>query len=139
MLVPVVTALKPFLQPTSLITADAGYHSKDNLLALQAMNVAALIADNQMRQRDARFETQRRHLTLPSPLHNKNTKPTSPPRYQPSDFTYDEHTGSVSAPPVKPSIVTGVIVVLMGRRLFVSRALSVTAFRAAIDPDAYTR
>ena len=35
LLVPVVTALKPFLQPTSLITADAGYHSKDNLLALQ--------------------------------------------------------------------------------------------------------
>ena len=89
LLMPVVDELTPFLKPTSLITADAGYHSKDNLLALDKLNVTALIADNQMRQRDERFDTQRRHQAQPAPLHNKTAKPKSTPRFQPSDFTYD--------------------------------------------------
>jgi Transposase DDE domain len=98
LLIPVVEELKPFLTPTSLITADAGYHSKHNLLALDAMNIDALIADNQMRQRDERFETQARHATKPAPLHNKTPKPQSSPLFQPSDFTYDPIAGTCVCP-----------------------------------------
>ena len=71
----------------TLITADAGYHSKDNLLALDSMNIDALIADNQMRQRDARFDSQARPQAKPAPLHNKTPQRQSTPRFQPSDFT----------------------------------------------------
>lgn len=98
LLLPVVEALTPFLAPTSLITADAGYHSQDNLLALDAMHIDALIADNQMRQRDERFETQARHTAKPAPLHNKTPKPKATPRFQPSDFTYDAQAGTCVCP-----------------------------------------
>ena len=84
---PVVKALKPYLKATSLITADAGYHSKDNLVALDSMNIEALIADNQRRQRDERFETPARHTAQPKPLHNKTAKPKPTPGFQPSNFT----------------------------------------------------
>jgi IS5 family transposase len=41
----------------SLLTADAGYHSEANLKALEDRQVAALIADGEMRRRDERFAT----------------------------------------------------------------------------------
>lgn len=91
LLIPVVEALQPFLAATTVITADAGYHSEANLQALAAMEVDALIADNAMRKRDERFATQDRHKDAPDPLHDKSA-PASPSErtvYQPGDFTYD--------------------------------------------------
>ncbi|MEO5624464.1 MAG: hypothetical protein ABIQ70_00470 [Dokdonella sp.] len=43
---------------TTLITADAGYHSEANLAELAERGIDALIADNQMRRRDERFADQ---------------------------------------------------------------------------------
>jgi Transposase DDE domain len=97
LLLPVVEQLTPFLVPTALITADAGYHSKANVCALDAINVEALIADNQMRKRDERFKSQGRHKEQPAPLYNKAAKPP-PPRYQPSDFIYDPIAGTCVCP-----------------------------------------
>ena len=57
LLVPVVDALAPLLAPTSLLTADAGYHSNAACRALEDRGIEALIADSAMRQRDARFAT----------------------------------------------------------------------------------
>jgi IS5 family transposase len=89
LLVPVVAAMKDVLVDHSVITADAGYHSEENLKQLAAMKVEALIADNGMRQRDERFATQERHKATPDPLYDK-AKPEKKARtYQPSDFTYD--------------------------------------------------
>jgi transposase len=98
LLMPIVEQLAPLLTSTSLITADAGYHSKANLTALDASNIEALIADNQMRKRDERFKSQARHKEQPTPLHNKAAKSKSPPRYQPSDFTYDAQAGTCVCP-----------------------------------------
>jgi transposase len=91
LLLPVVTALQPMLAPHAMITADAGYHSEANLRALDALGVDALVADNAMRRRDARFATQDRHKQVPDPLHDKSraVPPPAPTHYQPSDFTYD--------------------------------------------------
>jgi transposase len=94
-LLPVVDALREreLLAATSLLTADAGYHSEENLQALAARAVDALIADHQMRQRDERFATQERHRAKPDPLHDKSRpgagEPDDPRRFQPSDFQYD--------------------------------------------------
>ena len=93
-LLPVVTALQAvpgLLTGQSLITADAGYHSEANLKALATQQGDALIADNDMRRRDARFATQARHQDAPDPLHDKS-RPR--PEHQattdqPRDFTYD--------------------------------------------------
>ncbi len=89
LLLPVVTAVQPLVAPTSVITADAGYHSEANLQALDAMGVDALIADNDLRRRDERFATQARHQTAPDPLYDKTRAPAEPHGFQASDFTYD--------------------------------------------------
>ena len=94
-LLPVVRALQAtpqLLTARTLLTADAGYHSEANLKALAALDVEALIADAQMRQRDERFVRQARHRSQPAPLYDKSDPSQSVrplPLYQPSDFTYD--------------------------------------------------
>lgn len=40
----------------TLITADAGYYSDENIQALHDSGIPALIADNAMRQRDERID-----------------------------------------------------------------------------------
>jgi len=93
-LLPVVDAMRSraLVAPESLITADAGYHSEANLRALADRGVEALIADNEMRKRDARFATQDRHRTKPDPRYAKARRASEDrelPVYQPSDFTHD--------------------------------------------------
>ena len=89
LLIPVVTALEPVLAPTTVLTADAGYHSDANLRHLAEQHIDALIADNAMRQRDERFATQAQHQTTPDPLYDKTHAGDEPRVFQPSDFTYD--------------------------------------------------
>ena len=89
LLLPIVTALNDVRASHTLITADAGYHSEANLQALAAQQMDALIADHQMRQRDARFATQPRHQQAPPTLHNKAPAPSRALIFQPSDFTDD--------------------------------------------------
>jgi hypothetical protein len=56
MLLPMIEQASAFRTPQTLITADAGYHSDANIQHLQDHSIPALIADNQMRSRDERFE-----------------------------------------------------------------------------------
>ena len=74
MLLPMVDATDAVRSQGTLITADAGYHSSENLQTLAARNIEALIADNQMRSRDERFASQGRHKAKGDPLYEK--KPT---------------------------------------------------------------
>jgi transposase len=98
LLVPVVKAMKDILAEDSLITADAGYHSEENLKQLAAMEVEALIADNGMRGRDERFATQERHQQAPDPLYDKSGSGKKVTTYQPSDFTYDAQAKTCVCP-----------------------------------------
>jgi transposase len=98
LLVPVVAAMKDVLAYNSLITADAGYHSEENLKQLAAMQVEALIADNGMRARDERFATQDRHKEAPDPLYDKSGKEKKVTTYQPQDFTYDAQAQTCVCP-----------------------------------------
>jgi transposase len=104
LLIPVVKAIKatkidaPLMNDTSLITADAGYHSEANLKELAALEVNALIADNNMRSRDERFSEQGKYKALPDPIHDKGGKPKKAARYQPKDFDYDPQAGTCFCP-----------------------------------------
>ncbi len=104
LLVPVVEAIQatrtktPLINDSSLVTADAGYHSEANLKELAELKVDALIADNAMRRRDERFAEQDKYKALPDPLHNKRGKPKQAARYQPKDFTYDSGAGTCICP-----------------------------------------
>ena len=88
-LLPVVDALAAVMTPTSLLTADAGYHSTAHLRALETRSIDALIADSAMRQRDARFATQARHQQAPDPLHDKSRATPVTTTFAPRDFTDD--------------------------------------------------
>ena len=98
LLMPMVEATAPVRQPHTLITADAGYHSLDNLVALNAANVDAVLADNQMRKRDPRFEGQVGHKAKPEPLYDKSGKLKKVPCYVPTDFTHDPTAGTCICP-----------------------------------------
>lgn len=82
---------------STLITADAGYHSEANLAALDAMDINALIADNGMRGRDERFADQGKHQLRPDPLHDKRAT-RKDGLFRPGDFTYDATAGSCICP-----------------------------------------
>ena len=87
---PMITAVQSLRASDTLITADAGYHSEANLEQLAALRVPALIADSDMRQCDARFATQARHVVLPNPLHDTSKPATAwSPHFTPDDFVYD--------------------------------------------------
>ncbi len=98
LLIPIVEAAAPYRHRQTLITADAGYYSKNNLVALDAMNVDALIADNQLRKRDERFETQAQHQVKPNPLYDKSGNKKKTPCYKPDHFTHDPVAGTCICP-----------------------------------------
>jgi hypothetical protein len=107
LLLPVVDAMADLLEPDSLITADAGYHSENNLKELHERRIHALIADNGMRQRDERFASQARHKTRPDPLANKTPAVTAATsgKFQPGDFHYDATTQTCTCPAGKRDCV----------------------------------
>ena len=89
LLMPVVEAMSDHLEASSIVTADAGYHSEANLQALSEKRIEALIADNGMRSRDARFAHQSRHKAKPDPLWDKTPVQTSTRLFGPKDFHHD--------------------------------------------------
>ena len=58
MLLPMIEQSEAYRQAHTLITANAGYHSDANVAQLMENAIPALIADNQMRQRDERLQDQ---------------------------------------------------------------------------------
>jgi IS5 family transposase len=83
----------------TLVTADAGYHSNENIEALRAKGVAALIADNQMRKRDERFAEQAKHKAAPEPLYDKRANAgQSIKPFRPQDFEHDPLTNTCRCP-----------------------------------------
>jgi transposase len=100
MLVPMIAQAQPYRTPHTLVTADAGYHSDANVQHLKDNNIAALIADNQMRQRDERLNAQDKHKAKDDPLYDK--KPTGQAkvikRFGPKDFRFnDDNTATCPA------------------------------------------
>jgi transposase len=98
LLVPVVEALAPHLGAATCVTADAGYHSEANLRALAERGVDALVADDGMRQRDARFATQDRHRAAPHPLRDLTGGRPEPRVFRPADFAYDAEARTCVCP-----------------------------------------
>ena len=71
LLLPVVKAIASLRNADTVITADAGYHSEANLIALDEQNIDAYIPDNGYRKRDERYADQYVHASKPDPLWNK--------------------------------------------------------------------
>ena len=108
MLLPMIEQAKPYRQAHTLITADAGYHSDANVAALHQDNIPALVADNQMRQRDERFGDQAKHKVKDDPLYDKQPTAQAKPRkrFAPQDFHFN-HDNTAACPAGKVLHSTG--------------------------------
>lgn len=96
MLLPMIDKSQPVRHTDTLITADAGYHSDANVGALQAQGIPAMIADNQMRQRDERIDNAH-HKAKDEPLYDKTAVKTLK-FFRPEDFRFeDDNTATCPA------------------------------------------
>ncbi len=86
LLIPVVTATEPYRTATTVIAADAGYHSNANVTALAQQQIDACIPDTGYRKRDARYANQGHHKTKPDPLWVKTKSPKKTKCFTPADF-----------------------------------------------------
>ena len=91
MLLPMIEQSEAYREAHTLITADAGYHSDANVAQLMHNAIPALIADNQMRQRDERLEGQGRHKAKDDVLYDKQPTGQAKPikRFGPQDFRFN--------------------------------------------------
>jgi hypothetical protein len=81
------------------MTADAGFHSHDNMRALYEAGIPALVADGQMRKRDERFASQQRHRDKPDPLHDKTkVQEQRVGLFRPADFIVDSENNCLICP-----------------------------------------
>jgi len=115
LLLPVVEAMRDLIEEDSIVTADAGYHSEENLKQLAAMRVQALIADNGMRKRDERFAEQEKHKAKPDPLWDKTASAQKERLFGPQDFAYDEESKTCICPAGEFLYQNGSQVVIQGR------------------------
>ena len=116
LLIPVVEAMRDLIEEDSIVTADAGYHSEENLKALAESNIEALIADNGMRQRDERFADQAKHKDKADPLWDKTSAQKKKPRlFGPQDFAYDKESKTCICPAGEFLYQNGSAVVIQGK------------------------
>lgn len=116
LLMPVVEAMDDLIEENSLLTADAGYHSKDNLKQLAHRDIDALIADNDMRARDARFAERGKHKAKPDPLWDKAPGKKNKARlFTPADFHHDKESKICICPAGQFLYQNGSRVVIQGR------------------------
>jgi len=97
MLLPMIDKAAALREPHTLITADAGYFSDDNIRALHERSIPALIADNAMRQRDERFATQDKHKAKAEVLHDKRAVVRPITFFKPEHFEFHDQTATCPA------------------------------------------
>lgn len=99
MLLPMIGQAQALADECTVMTADAGFHSHDNMRALYEAGIPALVADGQMRKRDERFASQQRHRDKPDPLHDKTKVQEQAVRlFRPADFIVDIENNRLICP-----------------------------------------
>ena len=91
MLLPMIEQAAAYRTPDTLVTADAGYHSDANIAKLMEQSIPAMVADNQMRARDERFDSQDKYKGKPDPLSEKKAtgQEKEVKRFGPKNFTFN--------------------------------------------------
>ena len=98
MLQPMVEQSQKHGDGQTLYTADAGYHSEDNIAFLHDQAIPALIADNAMRQRDERFKDQGKYKPADDVLYDKRAKLEKITFFKREHFSHNEATDTYTCP-----------------------------------------
>ena len=97
MLLPMIDKSQAVREERTLITADAGYFSDDNIRALHDSSIPALIADNGMRKRDERIDNAH-HKAKGDALYDKRASDKPIKFFRPEHFRFNgEHTATCPA------------------------------------------
>jgi len=138
LLQPVSEAIQPMAKEHTALCADSGYHSEDNLKALEDKGIEAFIPDNLYRQRDARYAGQQQHTAKPEALWDKSEKPAAKPKlFQPSDSRWQPTTPTASARRASGCTATGATATSAGARPSSSAAQNATAKIVRKGPSVY--
>ena len=87
LLLPMTAAIQPIAKAHTVVCADSGYHSEENLKQLEDQGTEAYIPDQLYRKRDPRYAGQDTHTAKPEALWDKSKKPPAKPKlFQPSEF-----------------------------------------------------
>jgi Transposase DDE domain len=116
LLPPMLDALAPMTTPSTVLSADSGYHSKDNLKELEARGIEAFIPDNGYRKRDLRYLDQEQYKAKPEALWDKSPKPVKPKRFRVCDFRVAEDFSHCICPAGKRLYRSGTNCNIGGRR-----------------------
>jgi len=95
---PLITQSQVVAGRQTLYTADAGYHSEDNIAFLHDRAIPALIADNAMRQRDERFKDQGKYKPTDDVLYDKRARIDKVIFFRREHFTHDVASDSYTCP-----------------------------------------
>jgi hypothetical protein len=99
MLLPMIGQAQAIASEVTIMTADAGFHSHDNMRALYEAGIPAMVADGQMRKRDERLAGQQRHRAKPDPLHDKTKVQEKSVRlFRTADFIVDAQNNCCICP-----------------------------------------
>ena len=113
-MVPLIEKTAAVRTDQTLITADAGYHSRANVEHLQNHTIPAMIADRDMRARDARFRDQAKYKQG-EPLHDKRAKIMEKTAlFEATAFRYDAANRTLVCPAGKSLYRSGREVKLKG-------------------------
>ena len=114
---PVTEGLEGVRAEHTVLCADSGYHSEDNLKALEARGIEAFIPDHGYRKRDARYDGQDQHKAKPDALWDKSEKPAAKPKlFQPHDFQVAQDLSHCICPAAKRLYRNGANCNIGGRR-----------------------
>lgn len=79
----------------TILTADSGNHSEENMKELFKREIEAYVADNRFRKRDPDFASAERHKKKPT---DRKGTTRCKKYFQPSDFTYDAMKNKLICP-----------------------------------------
>jgi hypothetical protein len=116
LLAPVAEALEPLRGAGTVLCADSGYHSEDNLQGLEAQGIEGYIPDNGWRKRDPRYAGQHAHQAKPDALWDKRPKGDQAKRCAPGDFQVAEDLSHCICPAGKRLYRNGANCNIGGRR-----------------------
>lgn len=119
---PVMDACAAQRRADTLITADAGYHSEEALKSLADAGINALIADPDMRHRDARLTGRQRHRDRKDPLHDKSGHRRRSRLFTTDDFQIAEDASHALCPAGKRLYRNGAECMINGYRAIKFRA-----------------